>query len=62
MQAEDKLRPFSREVVLMHHKRLQELNSPLTHLARLANTERLHITVAQSLDASEARIVRFKPR
>ena len=54
LPAEDKLRPLSREVVLMHHKRLQELNSTLTHLARLANADRLHITVAQSLDASEA--------
>ena len=54
LPAEDKLRPLSREVVLMHHKRLQELNSTLTHLARLANADRLHVTVAQSLDASEA--------
>ena len=54
LPAEDELQLLSREVVLMHHKRLQELNNTLTHLARLADADRLHITVTQSLDASEA--------
>ena len=54
LPAEDQLQLLSREVVLMHHKRLQELNNTLIHLAQLPDADRLHITIAQSLDASEA--------
>ena len=51
---EDQLEPLSRTVVLMHHKRLPELNRTLTRLAELANADQLRILVVQSLDASEA--------
>ena len=54
LPAEDKMALLSREVVLMHHKRLQELNNTLTRLARLDGAERLHVTVVQTLGASEA--------
>ena len=54
LPAEDKMALLSREVVLMHHKRLQELNNTLTRLARLEGAEQLHVTVVQTLGASEA--------
>ena len=54
LPAEDKMALLSREVVLMHHKRLQELNNTLTRLARLGSSERLRVTVVQTLGASEA--------
>ena len=54
LPAEDKMALLSREVVLMHHKRLQELNNTLTRLARLEGADQLHVTVVQTLGASEA--------
>ena len=54
LPAEDRMALLSREVVLMHHKRLQELNNTLTRLARLHGADRLHVTVVQTLGASEA--------
>ena len=54
LPAEDKMALLSREVVLMHHKRLQELNNTLTRLARLEGADELHVTVVQTLGASEA--------
>ena len=54
LPAEDKMALLSRQVVLMHHKRLQELNNTLTRLAMLAGAEQLHVTVVQTLGAPEA--------
>lgn len=54
LPAEDKMALLSREVVLMHHKRLQELNNTLTRLAMLAGADQLHVTVVQTLGAPEA--------
>ena len=51
---EDQLDQLSRTVVLMHHKRLPELNRTLVSLASLANADQLRVLVVQSLDASEA--------
>ena len=54
LPAEDKMALLSRQVVLMHHKRLQELNNTLARLAMLAGAEQLHVTVVQTLGAPEA--------
>ena len=51
---EDQLQLRSREVVVLHHKRLTELNSTLTHLSRVADADRLRLTVVQSLGTAEA--------
>jgi hypothetical protein len=54
LRTEDQLQLLSREIVLMHHKRLPELNNTLSRLGGLADADRLRITLIQSLDASEA--------
>lgn len=43
-----------RSVVVMHHKRLPELNATLFGLAALTGAERLDVVVSQTLRASEA--------
>lgn len=48
------LRLAAREVVIMHHKRLPELNATLQQLASLGNSKELHVVVAQSLEPDEA--------
>ena len=51
---ESALQLWTRDVVIMHHKRLRELNATLSTLARAQRRQgELRVKVAQSLDESE---------
>lgn len=51
---EAELATLTRDVVLMHHKRLPELNATLHSLARVAGAPRLRVLIAQALDVADA--------
>ena len=51
---EAELDMLARDVVLMHHKRLPELNATLHSLASASGARRLRVTVAQALDEVDA--------
>ncbi|KAL3929374.1 MAG: hypothetical protein SGPRY_001986 [Prymnesium sp.] len=54
LPSEEHLSLGARHVLVMHHKRLNELNATLRALQRLPKADQLNLTVVQSLEQSEA--------